>query len=147
MSKLGHFFFVLLLSFISLNSQSPSEVCFVKKNWRSLFINRVCCCCLNLGDNPQQSPRFVTQPSASASIVSEGRAKFLQCQAVGECLSVHTIFETLLFFLSLTSSSVPPSFLMPLLVIPIISPLFPPSSSPFQTRLVEYTSSVFRYGC
>jgi hypothetical protein len=33
-----------------------------------------------------QSPRFVTQPSASASIVSEGRAKFLQCQAVGELL-------------------------------------------------------------
>lgn len=40
------------------------------------------------GDNNMQSPRFVTQPSASASIVSEGRAKFLQCQAVGKLLPV-----------------------------------------------------------
>ncbi|XP_032779959.2 protein sidekick isoform X2 [Daphnia magna] len=37
---------------------------------------------ISSADN-MQSPRFVTQPSASASIVSEGRAKFLQCQAVG----------------------------------------------------------------
>ena len=43
-------------------------------------------------NNNMQSPRFVTQPSASASIVSEGRAKFLQCQAVGKALSLLYIF-------------------------------------------------------
>ncbi len=43
----------------------------------------VSCFVVDYADNVQ-APRFVTQPSASASIVSEGRAKFLQCQAVGK---------------------------------------------------------------
>lgn len=30
-----------------------------------------------------QAPRFITQPSSSSSIVSEGRTKILQCQALG----------------------------------------------------------------
>ena len=30
-----------------------------------------------------QAPRFITQPSASGSIVAEGRTKILQCQALG----------------------------------------------------------------
>ena len=42
-----------------------------------------------------QAPRFVTQPSASASIVSEGRAKFLQCQAVGECHTAGILWSIL----------------------------------------------------
>ena len=31
-----------------------------------------------------QAPRFITQPSASGSIVAEGRTKILQCQALGK---------------------------------------------------------------
>ena len=31
-----------------------------------------------------QAPRFITQPSASGSIVAVGRTKILQCQALGE---------------------------------------------------------------
>lgn len=31
-----------------------------------------------------QPPRFTTQPSSSASIVSEGRTKILQCYALGK---------------------------------------------------------------
>ena len=35
-----------------------------------------------------QAPRFITQPSASGSIVAEGRTKILQCQALGRgCFS------------------------------------------------------------
>lgn len=30
-----------------------------------------------------QAPRFITQPSSSSNIVSEGRTKILQCQATG----------------------------------------------------------------
>ena len=30
-----------------------------------------------------QAPRFITQPSASGSIVAVGRTKILQCQALG----------------------------------------------------------------
>ncbi|XP_015603138.1 protein sidekick isoform X3 [Cephus cinctus] len=32
---------------------------------------------------PLQGPRFSTQPSSSGNILSEGRTKFLQCQAIG----------------------------------------------------------------
>jgi hypothetical protein len=31
-----------------------------------------------------QAPRFITPPSASGSIVAEGRTKILQCQALGK---------------------------------------------------------------
>ena len=31
-----------------------------------------------------QAPRFITPPSASGSVVAEGRTKILQCQALGE---------------------------------------------------------------
>ena len=31
-----------------------------------------------------QAPRFITKPSASGSIVAEGRTKILQCQALGK---------------------------------------------------------------
>ena len=34
-----------------------------------------------------QAPRFITQPSASGSIVAEGRTKILQCQALGRGFS------------------------------------------------------------
>ena len=37
-----------------------------------------------------QAPRFITPPSASGSIVAEGRTKILQCQAVGENLKIKT---------------------------------------------------------
>ena len=34
-----------------------------------------------------QAPRFITLPSASGSVVAEGRTKILQCQALGKsCL-------------------------------------------------------------
>lgn len=32
----------------------------------------------------QQAPRFITHPSSSGSIVSEGRTKILQCHALGK---------------------------------------------------------------
>ncbi|CAG7684684.1 unnamed protein product, partial [Allacma fusca] len=37
----------------------------------------------HLENNQLQAPRFITQPSAAGSIVSEGRTKILQCQALG----------------------------------------------------------------
>jgi hypothetical protein len=45
-----------------------------------------------------QAPRFITQPSASGSIVAEGRTKILQCQALGNMLEAtmrcrHYTFE------------------------------------------------------
>jgi len=35
------------------------------------------------GADELQAPRFITQPSASGSIVAVGRTKILQCQALG----------------------------------------------------------------
>ena len=39
-----------------------------------------------LGSSAQtlQAPRFITPPSASGSVVAEGRTKILQCQALGK---------------------------------------------------------------
>ena len=55
-----------------------------------------------------QAPRFITLPSASGSVVAEGRTKILQCQALGEfrflfafslCfLSAFDIFRSILPF-------------------------------------------------
>jgi len=51
-----------------------------------------------------QAPRFVTQPSASASIVSEGRAKFLQCQAVGNKFIILSLHQFYIFFTETSST-------------------------------------------
>ena len=41
-----------------------------------------------------QAPRFITLPSASGSVVAEGRTKILQCQALGESSTVSVcLFE------------------------------------------------------
>ena len=50
-----------------------------------------------------QAPRFITQPSASGSIVAVGRTKILQCQALGE-FTISAIFFS--FSLWLISSSI-----------------------------------------
>ncbi len=41
-----------------------------------------------------QAPRFITPPSASGSIVAEGRTKILQCQALGKrCSPYSTLLD------------------------------------------------------
>ena len=50
-----------------------------------------------------QAPRFITQPSASGSIVAVGRTKILQCQALGEFTIIAIFFS---FSLWLISSSI-----------------------------------------
>ena len=41
-----------------------------------------------------QAPRFITQPSASGSIVAVGRTKILQCQALGKSPITRKSFKT-----------------------------------------------------
>ena len=49
-----------------------------------------------------QAPRFITLPSASGSVVAEGRTKILQCQALGEFLFFCRFFlRTIIFGCSL----------------------------------------------
>ena len=54
-----------------------------------------------------QAPRFITQPSASGSIVAVGRTKILQCQALGEFThrNLHVTFSSWLISPSIISSS------------------------------------------
>ena len=67
-----------------------------------------------------QAPRFITQPSASGSIVAVGRTKILQCQALGEfdiaisfSFSLWLISSSLLKFLKQYQFRFPQSQLLP----------------------------------
>ena len=58
------------------------------QNLYFVFISGLFGCCASAANFGHiQAPRFITQPSASGSIVAEGRTKILQCQALGKCCS------------------------------------------------------------